>query len=55
MLYGEKIVIFKEEQVTFPTNFKDIGHIGFEKDKLDAKGIDLIKELIAFDLVKVTV
>ena len=55
MLYGEKIVIFKEDQVTFPTNFKDIGHIGFEKDKLDAKGIDLIKELIAFDLVKVTV
>lgn len=55
ILYGERIVIFKEVGIDFPINFRDLGYISFEKDRLDAKGIDLIKELIAFGLVKVTV
>lgn len=55
VLYEQSIVIFREEGIDLPTNFKDLGYISFEKDKLDAKGLDLIKELIAFGLVKVTV
>jgi predicted nucleotide-binding protein len=36
-LYGSRVVIFKETGVTFPTNFRDIGYIEFDKDRLDAK------------------
>ncbi|MFQ5685012.1 MAG: TIR domain-containing protein [Candidatus Binatia bacterium] len=55
VLYGGKIIIFKEESVHFPTNFRDIGYIDFEKDALSAKVNDLFKELISFGLIKVTV
>lgn len=55
VLYGGKIIIFKEEAVHFPSNFRDIGYIGFEKDALSAKVNDLFKELISFGLIKVTV
>ena len=55
VLYGGKIIIFKEETVSFPTNFKDIGYIAFEKDDLGAKTNELFSELIAFGLIKVTV
>lgn len=54
ILYSNRIVIFKEEGIDLPTNFGDLGYISFEKDRLDAKGLDLIKELISFGLVKVT-
>jgi len=40
VLYGQKIIIFKEKSVTFPTNFKDIGYIEFDKDDLIAKAND---------------
>jgi len=53
ILYQNRVVIFKEEKLDFPTDFRDIGHISFETDRLDAKGVDLIKELIALGLVKV--
>jgi predicted nucleotide-binding protein len=55
VLYGGRIIIFKEVGVTFPSNFKDIGHIEFEKDALDAKGMDLFRELIAFQIVEFSV
>jgi predicted nucleotide-binding protein len=54
-LYGSRVVIFKEVGVTFPTNFRDIGYIEFEKDRLDAKVSDLFRELIAFKLITVSV
>jgi len=53
-LYDNRLVIMKEETVHFPSNFRDIGYISFEKDRLDAKAMDLLKELIGFDIVKVT-
>ena len=53
-LYDKRIVILKEEKVTFPSNFRDIGYISFETDKLDAKGTDLLKELIGFKIVKLS-
>ncbi|MCX5645002.1 MAG: nucleotide-binding protein [Phycisphaerae bacterium] len=55
VLYGGRIIIFKEAGVRFPTNFRDIGYIEFEKDNLSAKTNELFKELIAFGLIRVTV
>jgi predicted nucleotide-binding protein len=54
-LYGSRVVIFKESGVTFPTNFRDIGYIEFDKDRLDAKASDLMRELIGFKLITVSV
>ncbi|MCK4818906.1 nucleotide-binding protein, partial [bacterium] len=53
-LYDNRIVIMKEEGVDFPSNFKDIGYISFEKDQLDAKTMDILKELIGFGIVKIS-
>jgi len=52
--YGDRIVIFKEKGLHFPTNFQNIGYIEFESDDLTARTADLLKELIGFGLVKVT-
>jgi hypothetical protein len=53
-LYGSRIVILKEENVEFPTNFRDLGHISFAKDQLEAKSMDVLRELIGFGIVKVS-
>lgn len=53
-LYDNRIVIMKEDRVDFPTNFRDIGYISFEKDKLEAKTMDVLKELIGFGIVKMS-
>jgi predicted nucleotide-binding protein len=53
-LYGNRIVILKEDGIQFATNFSDLGHISFAKDQLEAKSMDLIKELIGFDILKIT-
>jgi hypothetical protein len=53
VLYGNKIVILKEDIVTFASDFSDIGYISFEKDKLDAKAADLMVELIALGFLQV--
>jgi predicted nucleotide-binding protein len=53
-LYGSRIVIMKEEDVDFPTNFRDLGYISFAKDALEAKAMDVLKELIGFGIVKVS-
>jgi hypothetical protein len=53
-LYDNRIVIMKEEGVTFPTNFRDIGYISFQRDQLDAKALDIIKEMIGFGIVRVS-
>jgi predicted nucleotide-binding protein len=54
ILYGDKIVIFREEGVSFGSDFTDYGHITFEKDKLDAKAFELMKELIGLGFLQVT-
>ncbi len=52
-LYGEKIVILKEEDVSFASDFSDIGYISFERDKLDARAADLMVELIGLGFLEV--
>lgn len=54
ILYGNKIVILKEDGVSLESDFSDLGYIKFEKDKLDANTMDLIKEFIGVGLLKVT-
>jgi len=54
ILYDNRIVIFKEEGLDLPTNFRDLGYITFQSDKLDAQAMDLIKELVGFGLLKIT-
>jgi predicted nucleotide-binding protein len=53
-LYGNRIVILKEQNVNMASNFKDLGYISFETDALDAKSLDVLKELIGFGIVKIT-
>ncbi len=52
LLYGRKIVILMESEVTFPSDFSDLGWIEFDKDALDAKAMDLLREMIALDAVR---
>ena len=53
-LYDSRMVIMKEESVTFPSNFRDIGYISFEKNHLGAKTMEILSELIGFGIVKVS-
>lgn len=53
-VYEDRVVIFKEKGIHFPTNFQSIGYIEFEVDSIEAKTMELLKELIGFGLVKIT-
>jgi predicted nucleotide-binding protein len=52
--YEDRVVILKEKGITFPTNFNSIGYIEFEENAIDAKAVEILKELIGFGLVKIT-
>jgi predicted nucleotide-binding protein len=52
--YEDRVVIFKEKGINFPTNFSSVGYIEFEENAIEAKTMDLLKELIGFGLVKLT-
>jgi predicted nucleotide-binding protein len=53
ILYENRIVIFKETGVTFPSDFSDLGYIEFEKDQLVAETLKLFGELVALDILEV--
>lgn len=55
VLYGERIVVFKEKGIDLPSNFSSVGYIEFEKDKLSEKGIDLFRELVSMKILNITV
>jgi len=44
----------EEDSVQFPTNFRELGYISFAKDQLEAKAMEILKELIGFGIVKVS-
>lgn len=52
LLYGRKIVILKEHGVSFPSDFSDLGWIEFEGDDIRPVAMDLLKEMIALDAVR---
>lgn len=51
--YGQRIVVFKEHGVEFPTDFRDLGYIEYEKGRLEAKSMELLRELIKLKAVRV--
>jgi predicted nucleotide-binding protein len=53
VLYENRIVIFKEKGVTFPSDFSDLGYIEFEQDQLVAELGTLFQELVALDILEV--
>lgn len=53
VLYGDKIVIFKEGDIKFSaSDFSNLGYIVFEENKLEAKAMELLKELIDMGYVE---
>lgn len=52
ILYGDKIIIFKEGSVNLGSDFSDLGYISFEENSLEAKAMDLLKELFSMGFVK---
>ena len=55
VLYGERIVVFKEKGIELPSNFSSVGYIEFEKDKLSDKGIELFRELVSMKILTISV
>jgi len=55
VLYGERIVVFKEKGIELPSNFSSVGYIEFEKNKLSDKGIDLFRELVSMKILSISV
>jgi predicted nucleotide-binding protein len=55
VLYGSRIIIFRDSRVEFPSNFSEIGYITFDANQLSAKVNDLFRELIGFGLIKISV
>ncbi|MFC2150796.1 TIR domain-containing protein [Calditrichota bacterium] len=53
-LYGRRIVIMKEEPVTLPSNFRELGYITFTDGNLESKAMDVLGELIGFEIVKIS-
>ena len=51
LLYGRKIVIFKHSKVNFPSDFSDLGWIGFEDDLAASSG-NLIQELLGIGALR---
>ena len=54
ILYGNKIVILKEKDVSLGSDFSDLGYISFEKDNLSPKAMEIIKELVGLGFLKIT-
>jgi predicted nucleotide-binding protein len=54
-LYENRIVIIKEDKIDLPTNYKELGYISFSSETgLEAKAMEVLKELIGFGIVKVS-
>src|SRR5439155_3216946 len=53
ILYENRIVIFKEKGVAFPSDFSDLGYIEFERDQFVAELGSLFRELVGLDILEV--
>lgn len=52
ILWDSKIIVLKEEGVNFASDYQDIGYINFDTGGVSAKALDLLKELVALELVQ---
>lgn len=55
VLYGRRIILFKDERVVLPSDFSDIGHIAFQGDHIDSQWPQLLRELKAHGIVEIRV
>lgn len=55
VLYGDRIIVFKEKGIELPSNFSSVGYIEFETDRLNEKGIELFRELVSMKIVSISV
>lgn len=53
ILYGKRIVIFKEKRVSLPSDFSDLGYIEFETDQFGQQMGSLVGELVALDILEI--
>lgn len=53
VLWENKIIILKQKDVNFPSDFKDLGYIEFEENQLQAHALDLLRELVGFEFVRI--
>lgn len=52
-LWQSRIIILREEGVSFPSDFKDLGYITFNGEDIAPKALELLKELVQMGLVRV--
>jgi predicted nucleotide-binding protein len=55
VMYDDRIIIFKESSVTLASNFSGLVYISFEKDNLEAKMNELLRELVALKILRLSV
>lgn len=55
VMYDDRAILFKEQDVNLASNFSGIGYIPFEKDRLDAEMGALLRELVALKFLKLSV
>lgn len=53
VLWENKIIILKQNGVNFPSDFSDLGYITFDEDQIAARALDLLKELIGLEFIRV--
>ncbi|MBA7703571.1 hypothetical protein ES703_112357 [subsurface metagenome] len=51
-LYDKRIVIMKEDKVELPSDFKELCYINFSADKIGEATMDILKELVAFGILR---
>lgn len=54
VMYDDRVILFKEESVKLASNYSGIGYISFEKDKLDAKVNELLRELMGLKILRMS-
>lgn len=49
----QKNIILREDGVTFPSDFSDLGYITFQNGEIGSRGMELLSEFVALGLVKI--
>ncbi len=51
--WERKIIILREDGVNFPSDFSDLGYITFADGELATKALEILKELVGLELVRI--
>jgi predicted nucleotide-binding protein len=55
VLYRNRIILYKEDKVQLPTDYRDLGHIKFENGNVSSTIMQLLRELKALGMVELRV